>query len=126
MTPKQYNAMPEGDNKLAVRLAITLGWDVARNFLDGQYVQVRDKELQKERFSPWVVFDPFTDASIPYGLIGHHNVFRISAYSPTSFYIETNRESTSMYALSKTHAIIQAFCAADLQGHWARFMKGGE
>jgi hypothetical protein len=25
-----------------------------------------------------------------------------------------------------THAIINAYCAADLQGRWARFMKSAE
>jgi hypothetical protein len=123
MTPKEYNAMPEGDTKLAVRLAITMGWPRVKTDFYGRVI-VRDID-NDYYFYAWRIFDPFTDPSIPYGL-PVDSVFMpctndYSAYPHGSHALKYRRVHES-----KTHAIINAFCAADPQGHWARFMKGGE
>jgi hypothetical protein len=126
MTPKEYNAMPEGDTKLAARCAITCGWqsgDSNCRFIRswcGDYVEVTQKI---DGFISYNAFEPFTDPSIPYGLIGR-GVASVIAHADGDYsaisgrYIPTHE--------SKTHAIVNAFCAADPQGHWARFMKDAE
>lgn len=125
MTPKEYNAMPEGDNKLAVRLAITMGWCASLLYSatqNGDRVFVEDPDD-----GGWActLFNPFTDPSIPFGLIGR-GVIRVGQAEYSEKFYAVNGAKQHYFHESKTHAIIQAFCAADPLGHWARFMKGGE
>ena len=127
MTPKEYIAMPEGDTKLAARCAITCGWHcVFAHQTHIDHYEVRDLLVSDPNYVFGFrnkKFDPFTDPSIPYGLIGRGVDSMIvhldGDYSARSDYLWARNTS-------KTHAIIQAFCAADPQGHFARFMKGGE
>ena len=124
MTPKEYNAMPEGDTKLAVRLAITMGWYSDGIELNMGVVWVRETWFEESGMC--IPFNPFTDHSIPFGLIGHgvDSVVHVNVVHANTFVSRANKSIACSEA--KTHAIIQAFCAADPLGHWARFMKGGE
>ena len=123
--------MPEGDLKLAVRTAVTMGWKVN---LHGVFecVQVYDKNSDgyQGRY-----FNPFTDASIPYGLIGGYGLVEEIGHEDDLFYAEvfvrTEGSAGQGWVMrveevseSKTHAILNAFCAADPLGHWAKFLKG--
>lgn len=125
MTLNDYDNMPEGDTKLAARCAITCGWNHIKAFGKYEIRVAYDEDFvhQGVRFISWLRFDPFTDPSIPYGLIGR-GVAGVRKGLFSGYYAWTNENTYR--AESKTHAIINAFCAADPQGHWARFMKGGE
>jgi hypothetical protein len=73
MNLTQYNALT-GDTKLAAALAISMGW---KRIQIASLVLVWDehKPIEKEADEtvPWRIFDPFSDASIPYGLpIGNY------------------------------------------------------
>ena len=128
MTPKEYNDMPEGDTKLAVRCAITCGWVASlQHSIEQNGLRVFVEDPAKDGWK-CARFNPFTDPSIPYGLIGR-GVTGVSQSPSGGFFARSGRDMLRYsFAIreSKTHAIINAFCAADPQGHWARFMKGGE
>lgn len=115
--------MPEGDLKLAVRLAITMGWnpklmEYYRSLWVGKYID-EENSISYVTFP----FNPFTDASIPYGLIGR-GVFTVTETKSGSSMATVGFETPWAYSLeSKTHAIINAYCAADPMGHWAKFME---
>ena len=122
MNLTEYNAMPDGDTKLAVRLAVTMGWEPGYfwRFDNGFMVSQIAFKGKNQRW--WrTVFNPFTDASIPYGLIGRGvqsvglNLY--SRFVATQEYVQRTDES-------KTHAILNAYCQADPMGHWAKFLKG--
>lgn len=122
MNLTEYNAMPEGDLKLAVRLAVTMGWTrISTKSWHFPSVLVYDT------FAPidfgWRAFDPFTDASIPYGLIGR-GVDEIGFLPELDDFWVSKWSGRTFFDTSKTHAILNAYCAADPSGHWARFLKG--
>jgi hypothetical protein len=125
MNLKQYNALI-GDTKLAAALAIAMGWrcSLAYSITKGaKCIFVEDPNIDG-----WACkkFDPFADASIPYGLlqegaieycermIGGDWQANIADYSFTN---PAYRRS------SKTHAIVQAYIAADPMGHLAKFLS---
>ena len=111
--------MPEGDTKLTVRLAITMGWVVSLIYsIEQNGIRVFVEDPEKDGWK-CARFNPFTDPSIPYGLIGR-GVAGVRKALFSGYYAWTNKDTYR--AESKTHAILQAFCAADPQGHWARFM----
>ena len=125
MTLNDYNAMPEGDTKLAVRLAITMSWCVSLQWSITQGgLRVFVEDPNKDGWA-CKLFNPFTDPSIPYGLIGR-GVAGVAESALDDFYAWTSNVNRSAIGSTKTHAIINVFCAEDPQGHWARFMKGGE
>lgn len=117
MNLQQYNALT-GDTKLAAALAIACGWYVHENL--GIIYVFHPRGTIGE---VGLIFNPFTDASIPYGLIGRgvHFVkytcgfFVAHSDSGESFKVATFK--------SKTHAIVQAYIAADVNGHLARFLN---
>jgi len=128
MNLTEYNAMPEGDLKLAVRTAVTCGWGSYGSYNGGAgytWCSVVDgRVLVGHRYGYGFLakpFSPFTDTSIPCGLIGRGvqsvglNLY--SRFVATQEYVQRTNES-------KTHAILNAFCAADPSGHWAKFLKG--
>lgn len=120
MNLTEYNAMPEGDLKLAVRLAVTMGWTrlFILNGLRGEFLNVFDEEIHRN-----FTFNPFTDASIPYGLIGR-GVDDVGYIPQTRIFYACQWAGESAYNDSKTHAILNAYCAADPLGQWANFLKG--
>ena len=128
MNLTEYNAMPDGDTKLAVRTAVTMGWTPKLIELPNRasgcvWVGHPHKENTPWAFAtfPWM---PFTDASIPYGLIGLNAVYAVIAFSDGTFrsHVLYTRDVTA--SKSKTHAILNAYCQADPMGHWAKFLKG--
>jgi hypothetical protein len=125
MTPKEYNAMPEGDTKLAARCAVTCGWQHVKAFGKHEIRVAYDDNFvhQGVRLISWLRFDPFTDTSIPYGLIGR-GVAGVRKSLFSGYYAWVGGDVCR--AESKTHAIINAYCAADPLGHWARFTKDAE
>lgn len=134
MTLNDYDATPEGDPKLVARLAITMGWhSVFAHQTHVDHYVIGDLLVSDPNYVFGFrnkKFDPFTDPSIPYGLIGHGvaQVGQSGKYFTASSHEEYVAGTSQFYfrAESKTHAIINAFCTADPMGHWARFMKGGE
>jgi hypothetical protein len=129
MTPKEYNAMPEGDTKLTVRLAITMGWHcVFAHQTHIDHYEVGDLLASDPKYVFGFrnkKFNPFTDPSIPYGLIGR-GVHVVAQLHSNKAVASAETHLPWSHAESKTHAIINAFCAADPMGHWSRFIKGGE
>ena len=134
MNLTEYNAMPDGDLKLAARTAVTMGWNVSTDYISGDLF-VWDGNW--DEFSPYAVFydwNPFTDASIPYGLIGYGLVEEIGHEDELCYAEVFVRSEDSAgqgwvkrveeVSESKTHAILNAFCDADPSGHWAKFLKG--
>ena len=122
MTPKEYHAMPKGDTKLVTRLAITMGWHADGIELDAGVVWVRETWFEESGMC--IPFSPFTDTSIPFGLISRGYINYIHAHQDGLYVVAASGYRWDSF--SKTHAIINAYCAADPFEHWARFMKGGE
>ena len=129
MTPKEYNATPEGDPKLVARLAITMGWhSVFAHQTHVDHYVIGDLLVSDPNYVFGFrnkKFDPFTDPSIPYGLIGRGIDICGACTNDGDFFAESfSSKEFHVYAKSLTHAIIQAFCAADPLGHWAQFING--
>jgi hypothetical protein len=127
MNLKQYNALT-GDTKLAAALAIAMGWQVElRGVFD--CVIVSDTNPDACGFA-YKAFDPFSDDSIPYGLIGLRGIGLISDIAAPE--IEGTGDDAKWCALSevyghgrtKTHAIVNAYINTDPMGHLAKFLKG--
>jgi hypothetical protein len=112
MNLTQYNTMPEGDTKLAVRLAITMGWDwLACATTECWVYEILSGKVYSRKFNP------FTDPSIPYGL-------PVSVYKgDISNEWSASCDGYECSGPSKTHAIIDAFCESDPLGRWARFTE---
>jgi hypothetical protein len=121
MNLEQYNALT-GDTKLAAALAIAMGWEpqwiVYIVSWCANNIEV-SQELDSGR--SYRVFEPFADASIPYGLIGR-GVDSVIGHLDGGFSaISLPLVYTSDY---KTHAIVEAYIAADPKGHLNKFLKG--
>ena len=113
--------MPEGDLKLAARTAVTMGWDITLAYIITQgQISVFVGDPSGEGFA-CKLFAPFTDASIPYGLIGQ-GVWGVYQFHSNAKFMANGDSPNSLE--SKTHAILNAYCAADPSGHWAKFLKG--
>ena len=126
MNLTEYNAMPDGDLKLAVRTAVTMGWwpGYFWRFDNGFMVSQIAFKGKKQRW--WrTVFNPFTDASIPYRLIGQGVDICGKCTEDGEFFAESFSSSDfHVYEKTLTHAILNAYCQADPMGHWAKFLKG--
>ena len=133
MNLTEYNAMPDGDTKLAVRLAVTMGWEPGYfwRFDNGFMVSQIAFKGKKQRW--WrAVFNPFTDASIPYGLIGYGLVEEIGHEDELCYaevFVQSEDSAGQRWVKrveevseSKTHAILNAYCQSDPMGHWAKFI----
>jgi hypothetical protein len=123
MNLTQYNAMPEGDTKLTVRLAVTCGWNPKLMDIDHETLWVGiyiDEENSIEYVT--LPFKPFTDISIPFGLIGH-GVQIVAQAKNSKPMASAGFNQPWVHSESKTHAIINSYCATDPLGHWARFIN---
>ena len=119
MNHTEYLKIEDADTALAVRLAVTMGWLCSLQYSitrGGIRVFVEDPTK-----GGWVcaLFDPFTDASIPYGLIGCGIWGVYQFQSDGRFMVDGDTENILE---SKTHAILNACCQADPMGHWAKFI----
>ena len=127
MTSKEYNQIKDSDTALAVRLAVTMGWLCSLQYSitqGGTRVFVEDPN---DGGWSWTLFDPFTDARIPYGLMGR-GVHRITSDYGMFCAVASDvlyREIRG-FSESKTQAIINAYCQADPIGHWAKFIREKE
>lgn len=122
MTPKEYNEIKDPDTALSVRLAVTLGWNP-------EYFEIHFNCLEVGEFvqEGWLMmrsFNPFTDASIPYGLIGHGVICvgEVAHVYKKEFFAWNTGNTKIHYYADKTHAIINAYCQADPNGLWAKFI----
>ena len=123
MNLTEYNALPEGDLKLAVRLAVTMGWRVRQDTkTELRVANPDDFKHNGVVFISWFAWSPFTDASIPYGLIGQ-GVEQV-AHTEYGYYAVTGKDTGVRWFKRVTHAIICEYNDADPLGHWTKFLKG--
>jgi hypothetical protein len=129
MNLTQYNALT-GDTKLAAALAIAMGWKPHKRCMwwhsngnlivwDEHFVSLGSKAR---------IFDPFTDDSIPYGLIGFESIDRLVCSKYWNCYeafAEVDYGGRVTHS-SKTHVIVLAYIAADPMGHLAKFLSTKE
>jgi hypothetical protein len=129
MNLEQYNAL-EGDTKLAAALAIACGWQHIKAFGKYEIRVAYDDDFfhQGVRLISWMRFDPFNDASITYGLLDSARELLLERrYTSNHWWVAFHRADGSIISRtskSKTHAIVQAYIAADPMGHLAKFLKG--
>jgi hypothetical protein len=124
MNLQDYNAMLEGDTKLTVRLAITMGWNPKLMDIDhetlwvGHYHYIdEDNSIEYATFP----FKPFTDISIPFGLIGH-GVQIVAQAKNSKPMASAGFNQPWVHSESKTYSIINAYCAIDPLGYWSNFV----
>jgi hypothetical protein len=127
MNLAQYNALT-GDTKLAAALAIAMGWKVIKyDAFDGVHV-ANNSVLKNDGtyYHDWFrIFNPFADASIPYGLLCN-GVDHLTKFQDGKIkaYVFGHYSTNPFTFVSKTHAIVLAYIAADPMGHLAKFLKG--
>ena len=122
MNLTEYNAMPEGDLKLAMRTAVTMGWEPGYFWRFDNGFMVEQIAFKGKKQLWWrTVFNPFTYTSIPYGLIGC-GIWRVYQFQNDNKFVVNGDTANALE--SKTHAILNAYCQADPMGHWAKFLKG--
>jgi hypothetical protein len=124
MNLAEYNALT-GDTKLAAALAIACGWRQVKAFGLHEIRVAYDEDFVREgvRFISWYRFEPFADASIPYGLPiscvgGTHTLL--------GSYVASYCDQPNVINKSKTHAIVQEYIAADPMGHLNKFLSTKE